>query len=116
MRGFFDTTRAVYGPSHRCLTQLHSKNGLLLLKDKGAIANRWNEHYKDLLNRDTIPEMEALNQLPQQPITENMGEPPSLDEVQDAIKNMKNNKAAGPDGIPAEVLMKGGPDLLFVKT
>ncbi|KAI4805703.1 hypothetical protein KUCAC02_010302 [Chaenocephalus aceratus] len=41
-----------------------------------------------------------------------MGEPPSLGEVLDAIKNMKNNKAAGPDGIPAEVLKKGGPDLL----
>lgn len=25
---------------------------------------------------------------------------------------MRNNKAAGPDGIPAEVLKKGGPDLL----
>ncbi len=111
-RGFFDATRAVYGPSYRCLTPLRSKDGLLLLKDKDAIANRWKEHYKDLLNRDTIPEMEALGQLPQQPIVESMGEPPSLDEVQDAIKKMKNNKAAGPDGIPAEVLKKGGPDLL----
>ncbi|KAL3045274.1 hypothetical protein OYC64_013520 [Pagothenia borchgrevinki] len=111
-RGFFDATRAVYGPSYRCLTPLRSKDGLLLLKDKDAIANRWKEHYKDLLNRDTIPEMEALDQLPQQPIVESMGEPPSLGEVLDAIKNMKNNKAAGPNGIPAEVLKKGGPDLL----
>lgn len=46
------------------------------------------EHYKDLLNRDSVLEMEALGQLPQQPIVENMGEPPSLDEVQ-AIKKMK---------------------------
>ncbi|KAK1890299.1 Craniofacial development protein 2 [Dissostichus eleginoides] len=81
-------------------------------EDKDAIANRWKEHYKDLLNRDTIPEMEALDQLPQQPIVESMGEPPSLGEVLHAIKNMKNNKAAGPDGIPAEVLKKGGHDLL----
>lgn len=56
--------------------------------------------------------MEALDQLPQQPIEESMGEPPSLDEVQDAIRKVRNNKAAGPDGIPAEVLKKGGPDLL----
>ncbi|KAI4829186.1 hypothetical protein KUCAC02_023246 [Chaenocephalus aceratus] len=110
-RGFFDATRAVYGPSYRRLTPIRSKDGLLLLKDKDAIANRWKEHFKDLLNRDTI-EMEALDQLPQQPIIESMGKPPSLGEVLDAIKNMKNNKAAGPDGIPAEVLKKGGPDLL----
>ncbi|KAL3059301.1 hypothetical protein OYC64_011261 [Pagothenia borchgrevinki] len=111
-RGFFDATRAVYGPSYCRLTPFRSKDGLLLLKDKDARANRWKEHYKDLLNRDTIPEMEALDQLPQQPIVESMGEPPSLGEVLDAIKNMKNNKAAGPDGIPTEVLKKGGPDLL----
>ncbi|KAL7865124.1 hypothetical protein SRHO_G00103710 [Serrasalmus rhombeus] len=41
-----------------------------------------------------------------------MGEPPSLDEVQDAIEKMRDNKAAGSDGIPIEVLKKGGPDLL----
>ncbi|KAK0146682.1 Craniofacial development protein 2 [Merluccius polli] len=111
-RGFFDATRVVYGPSYRCLTPLRSKDGLTLLKDKEAIANRWKEHYEDLLNRDTTPEMEALEKLPQQPINESMGEPPSLEEVQDAIRKMKNNKAAGPDGIPAEVLKEGGPDLL----
>lgn len=41
-----------------------------------------------------------------------MGEPPSLAEVLNAIKTMKNNKAAGPNGIPAEILKNGGPDLL----
>ena len=47
------------------------------------------------------------------PIIEGMGEPPSLEEVQDAIRTMKNNKATGPDGIPAEgILKKGGPVLL----
>lgn len=56
--------------------------------------------------------MEALDQLPQHPIVESMGKPPRVDEVMDAIKTMKNNKSAGPDGIPAEVLKKGGPDLL----
>lgn len=56
--------------------------------------------------------MEALDQLPQHPIVESMGKPPSLDEVMDAIKTMKNNKSAGPEGIPAEILKKGGPDLL----
>lgn len=41
-----------------------------------------------------------------------MGEPPSLQEVQDAIRKMRNNKAAGPDRILAKILKEGGPDLL----
>lgn len=41
-----------------------------------------------------------------------MGAPPSLEEVHDAIRKMKNNKATGPDGIPGEVLKEGGPYLL----
>lgn len=112
-RRFFDATRAVYGPSQCCLALLHSKDGLVLLKDNEQIAARWKEHYEELMNRDTKPEMEALEQLPQQPIKEDTGAPPSLKKrVQDTISNMKNNKAARPDGIPAEILKAGGPDLL----
>lgn len=111
-RGFFDAIRAVYGPSYRGLNPLSTKDGLTLLKDDESIKNRWKEHYEDLLNRDTTAEMETLDQLPQQPIMVNMGAPPSLREVQDAIRKMRNNKAVGPDGIPAEVLKAGGPDLL----
>lgn len=111
-RGFFEATRAVYGPSHRCLTPLRSKDGLYLMKDKEAITHRWKEHYEELLNRDTTPDFEALDQLPQLPIFESMAEPPSLSEVRDAIRKMKNNKSPGADGIPAEVLKEGGPVLL----
>ena len=82
------------------------------MNDREAITHRWKVHYEELLNRDTTPEFEALVQLPHLPITERMGEPPSLEEVQDAIRTMKNNKATGPDGIPAEVLKEGGPVLL----
>ena len=36
--------------------------------------------------------------------------PPNLVEIKEAIKNLKNNKASGPDNIPAEVL-KEDPNL-----
>ena len=82
------------------------------MNDREAITHRWKVHYEELLNRDTTPEFEALVQLPQLSIIEGTGEPPSLEEVQDTIRTMKNNKAAGPDGIPAEVLKEGGSVLL----
>lgn len=37
--------------------------------------------------------------------------PPSLKEVKEAIAKLKNNKAPGVDGIPAELLKHGGPEL-----
>ncbi len=43
-----------------------------------------------------------------------MGEPPTIIEVQDAIRSLKNNKATGPDGIPAEILKEGGLELLYL--
>ncbi len=76
------------------------------------MANRWKEHYEKLLNRDTTPKIETLDQLPQQPIIENMGEPPCQEKAQDSVRPMKSNKATGPDGIPTELLKEGGPDLL----
>jgi len=37
---------------------------------------------------------------------------PSLHEVTQAVKGLKNNKASGPDGIPAEMFKYGGQYLL----
>ncbi|KAM9816523.1 uncharacterized protein ACBT44_010821 isoform 1-T2 [Syngnathus typhle] len=110
-RGFFSATKAVYGPSHRGQKPLRSKDGQELLKDNESINNRWREHFQELLNRDSTTQSDFLSHIPQSPIREDMGEPPTLVEVQDAIRSLKNNKASGPDGIPAEVLKEGGLEL-----
>lgn len=65
----------MYGPSPHCLVPLRSKDGLVLLKDNESMATRWKEHYYELFNWDTTPEMEALEQLPQHSIKEGMGAP-----------------------------------------
>ena len=36
--------------------------------------------------------------------------PPSHNEASVAIQRLKNNKAAGPDGLPAELLKAGGDE------
>ncbi len=111
-RGFFSATKAVYGPSYRG-QHLRSKDGQELLKDNESINARWKEYFQDLLNSDSSIEIDITKHIPQGPIREDMGEPPTIIEVQDAIRSLKNNKVAGPDGIPAEILKEGGLELLY---
>jgi hypothetical protein len=39
-------------------------------------------------------------------------EDPTLEEVRDSLKNLKNNKAPGTDNIPAELLKYGGNEVM----
>lgn len=110
-RGFISGTSAVCGPSHHGLNPLLSKDGQELLMDK-SINKRWREHFQELLNHNTATQSNLISHIPQSTIREDMGETPTLPEVQDAIRSLKNNKATSPDGIPAEILKEGGPELL----
>ncbi|XP_035263189.1 uncharacterized protein LOC118221872 isoform X1 [Anguilla anguilla] len=113
-RSFFSATKAVYGPSYRGLNPLRSKDKQELLKDNESINARWKEHCQELLNCDSTTEPDITgSHIPQSHIREDMGEPPTMTEVQVVIRSLKNNKAAGPDGIPAEILKEGGPELLY---
>ena len=78
------------------------------IKDEECILHNWKEHYHSLLNRNTDVDVLTTQQVPQHPELTHLNYPPSLDEVATAIKQMKNNKASGPDGIPAEVYKAGG--------
>lgn len=77
-----------------------------------SINKRWREHFQELLNHNTATQSNLISHIPQSPIREDMGETPTLPEVQDAIRSLKNNKATSPDGIPTEILKEGGPELL----
>ena len=74
---------------------------------------RWAEHFKELLNR---PPPEITPDIPpaDTPLNVNLN-PPSRTEIMQALKALKNGKAAGPDGIPPEALkmdLKTTTDLL----
>ncbi len=80
-----------------------------LLTNKTNVLERWREHFDALLNDEV--EAEELD----------FGFPddegaavliPTHQETVDAINSLKNNKAPGPDGIPAELLKNGGEELI----
>lgn len=85
-----------------------------LLTNKTDVLNRWKEHFDTLLNagvetNDTldfgVPNDDGrVEQLPA----------PTRQEVLNAIDSLKNNKAPGPDGIPAELIKKGGNELIGI--
>ena len=69
--------------------------------------DRWKEHFQDLLNRPCSTDPNALNNKDKLPCNADMDIPPSLEEIEDAIKSLKNGKAPGADGIPSEVYKYG---------
>ena len=83
------------------------------MKDHEGILSRWAEHLKELLNCVNPTDPTLVDLIPQLPIIPQLDHPPAFYEVEVAIKGLKNNKSAGPDGIPAEVFKHGGLHLAF---
>jgi len=82
-----------------------------LVTDVQSMLSLWREHFSQLLAGDddnnSAGEQAAL-------VAEDEVEipPPSHDEVRIAIQRLKNNKAAGADGLPAELFKAGGDELI----
>ena len=73
---------------------------------------RWAEHFNQLLNNCTTTDHSTLDNLPSLPTQTNLDQPPSLLEVSEAIEGLKPRKAPGPDKVPPELLVGGGPEML----
>ena len=72
---------------------------------KGVYGPRWAEY---LQNKVHVAEPGFLDDLPTLPTIPKLYDTPSFDEVEKAIISLKDNKAAGPDNISAEVIKHGG--------
>ena len=90
------------------VTSPHIKNSEgILLTNPVNIEERWVQHFKTILNRP--PPVRTADIPPAQTRLNINCNSPTLQEIKNAIKSLKNDKAAGPDGIPAE-LLKVNPD------
>jgi len=77
----------------RAVTNKEGRTGISTESEQRA---RWAEHFHDLLNRPPPSVMPDIN--------ETEGPLLSKAEIVRALKQLKNGRAAGPDGIPPEVL------------
>ncbi|KAI8487938.1 hypothetical protein Bbelb_343860 [Branchiostoma belcheri] len=108
---FYSLLKAAYGPSQGSQFPVRSEDGTTLITGKAEILARWAEHYRKLLNRHTVVDASILDDIPVPPTMVELDDLPTLPEVQAALNSLKNNKAAGPDGVPGEILRCGGEAL-----
>ena len=106
-KNFYEAPRGVYGPCHFSLHPVRSTDGVLIRKKELNHA-RWAEYLQNLLNKVHTTDPNFLDDLPTLPFIPKLDDPPSFDEVVKAILSLKDNKTAGPDNIPAEVIKYGG--------
>ena len=106
-KSFYEALSGAYGPSRFSLHPVRCTDDVLI-KNRELILERWAEYLQNLLNKVHTTDPGFLDDLPTLPIIPKLDEQPSFDEVEKSILSLKDNKAAGPDNIPAEVIKHGG--------
>ena len=100
MKDLYITTKKLAGKYSRPERPVKDKLGQTIT-DSEQLLEKWAEHFEELLNR---PAPENPPDIVEAEIDIEIDyDPPTREEIICAVK-MKNGKAAGPDGIPAEAL------------
>ena len=107
-RGLFQSLKYIYGPKKNATVPVFSLDGKTLLTSTEDKKERWTEHFTQLLSETSTVSDTVINSLPQRPEETCLVEIPSIHEVEKAISQVKDNKSAGPDGIPPELFTHGG--------
>ena len=101
LKDLYLTTKRLAGRFQQTDKPVKDKSGKPLTTTDDQL-KRWAEHFRELLNRPTPEEPPDIPPAETElPI--NCGQP-SFEEIRKAIKTLRNGKAAGPDGIPAEAM------------
>ena len=87
-----------------------------ILTDKRAQLSAWKDHFSSLLSLDCVsqpdPDLQVASSTPEAPCG-SVQHPFTFTEILKFLKRMKNNRAPGVCGIPAELLKYGGEATLF---
>ena len=104
---FYQGLKAVYGPTYKASAAIKSKDGTVLT-EPAQILDRWAEHFKEVLNQDSVFDMSVLHDIPQWDMNMSLVALPTMAEIQMCIKQLNSGKAPGEDGIPPDVYIHGG--------
>ena len=79
---------------------------------KDKILEQWREHFESVLNTMSTFDDEVIGNRMHFPVREHMCEPPTEDEIIEAIDHLKRNKAGGSNGILPEMVKVCGANIL----
>lgn len=107
MRTLYGLTKILCNEKPKQTTAVLDKNGKLLNK-REEVRERWTEHFKEILNRGETENPVLSDELFDPEFSDIIEEisvsEPTLGEVKQALKRLKNGKVPGADSIKAELL------------
>lgn len=102
----YDITRKLSRTNFSREKPVKDKNGNMLTNENDKL-NRWMEHFSELLGKVDLHQEELALPPPVLADQDINLESPTLEEVKDALRSMRNGKAPGLDNIQAELIKAG---------
>jgi len=101
------------------------RNGMLLLRTSNIedesgnvcesvelVLEQWRRHFSNILNIESVFKVDEISRLQQKPVREELGNPPSKQEILEAVGKIKNGKAGGESGILPEKAICRGSEIM----
>ena len=106
-KSLYKIVKDLTGSNTSSTIPIKDKSGVVLTTSEKQ-KERWVEHFKEVLNQPTPSRVFDFEHETMQPELLVSTDDISENEVEDAVKRLKNGKAAGDDHIAAELLKHGG--------
>ena len=102
----YEGTKKSFGPCVIKIAPLKTTSGEIIT-DRSKQRERCPQHYQELYSRETIVTETAVENTSPLPVTEELDDSPTTEELGKAIDSLASGKAPGNDGIPPEVIKAG---------
>jgi len=103
MKSFYNGPQEVWKRKKKITVHMKLTDGMETFSDSKRVVASLREHFQKLLNVRGDIDHKALDTIPQ-PITKtSLDQIPTMDEMAGAIASLKDVRACGGDGLPAEI-------------
>lgn len=105
---FYGALKAIYGPRYQSIQMIEDPVSEQKITKSEDIVAAWKTHFSALLNRPTDVNWTQIDRMQQHEIKMQLDQFPTRNEMQIALAQLRNGKAPGEDGLPAELFKLGG--------